>query len=250
MSAAAYPYRGLTLLPQRAVFQPQTRTLWIADPHFGKAASFRALGQPVPRGTTDENLRRIGALLDAQDARRLVVLGDFLHGRAGRSQGLFARLAAWRGARPELDCIVVRGNHDARAGDAPPDCGFESVDEPFALEGVEGWHHVAGPLEPEGPLILAGHIHPVIRLAGPGRDRLRLPCFCLRGREIVLPAFGEFTGGHPVDPRHWRELLATTGTHLYAIPAGPRILRRGAQALRSGHDDDSLAKSPRGNDDP
>jgi DNA ligase-associated metallophosphoesterase len=249
MSATSYPFRGLILLPERAVFEPQSRTLFIADPHFGKASSFRALGQPVPGGTTAENLRRLGALADAHDARRLVVLGDFLHSRTGRTQRLFAQLREWRAARPALDCVVVRGNHDVRAGDAPADCGFTSVDEPFALDGVEGWHHVEGPAGVEGPVILSGHIHPVVRLAGPGRDRLRLPCFCLRGREIVLPAFGEFTGGHRVDSRHWRELVVTTGTHLFPIPAGPPILRRGAQALRSGNDDDPLAAA-RGDEDP
>jgi DNA ligase-associated metallophosphoesterase len=249
MSATSYPFRGLFLLPERAVFEPQTRSLFIADPHFGKAATFRALGQPVPCGTTEENLRRLGALVDAHDARRLVVLGDFLHGPAGRTQRLFARLREWRAARAALECIVVRGNHDVRAGDAPSDCGFTHVDEPFALDGVEGWHHAEGPAGVEGPVILSGHIHPVVRLAGPGRDRLRLPCFCLRGREIVLPAFGEFTGGHAVDPRHWRELVVTTGTHLFPIPAGPPILRRGAQALRSGNDDDPL-RAARGDEDP
>ncbi len=214
----SFGHRGLALLPQRAVWQAETQTLWIADLHLGKAASFRALGQPVPRGTTEQNLSRLGALIDAHAARRLVVLGDFLHGPLGRTPGLFAQLRDWRRARGDLDCIVVRGNHDAHAGDAPIECGFTSVGEPFALEGVEGWHHAGAARAADGPTILAGHIHPVARLSAPGRDRLRLPCFCLRGREIILPAFGEFTGGHPVDPRDWRHLIVTTGTRLFAIP--------------------------------
>lgn len=220
--AAFHDHRGLTLLPQRAVWQAATRTLWIADPHFGKAASFRALGQPVPRGTTQASLARLGALIDAQGARRLVVLGDFLHARSGRAPALFRALRDWRAARVDLACVVVRGNHDAHAGDPPADCGFASVDEPFALEGVEGWHDAKPCDEGDGPTILSGHIHPVARLTGPGRDRLRLPCFCLRGREIVLPSFGEFTGGHPVDPRDWRELVVTTGTALFPIRRPPR----------------------------
>lgn len=218
MSATSFAHRGLVLLPQRAVWQAETRTLWIADLHLGKAASFRALGQPAPGGTTRENLARLGALLDAQGAARLVVLGDFLHGPLGRTPGLFVQLQAWRAARAALDCIVVRGNHDAAAGDAPAACGFISVDEPFTLQGVEGWHAAPVGAPAEGPTILSGHVHPVARLSGPGRDRLRLPCFCLRGREILLPAFGEFTGGHPVDPKDWRTLVATTGAHLFAIP--------------------------------
>jgi metallophosphoesterase superfamily enzyme len=46
----------LLLLPEKAVFWPAQGMLIIADIHFGKAASFRAQGIPVPRGTTTENL--------------------------------------------------------------------------------------------------------------------------------------------------------------------------------------------------
>ena len=42
----------LLLLPEKAVYWPAEQMLIVADIHFGKAASFRALGVPVPRGTT------------------------------------------------------------------------------------------------------------------------------------------------------------------------------------------------------
>lgn len=223
MTARAYDYRGLTLLPDRAVWQGETRTLWIADLHLGKAASFRALGQPAPRGTTRENLARLGALIDKHAARRLVVLGDFFHARAGRTAALLAQLRDWRESRELLECVVIRGNHDLHAGDAPADCGFVSVDEPFALGSVEGWHHIEGGDEKaSGPLLLSGHLHPVARLSGPGRDSLRLPCFCLGGRRAVLPSFGEFTGGHPVDANAWDEVVVTTGECLYPVGASLR----------------------------
>jgi hypothetical protein len=38
----------LLLLPQKAVYWPRAQMLIVADIHFGKAASFRALGVPVP----------------------------------------------------------------------------------------------------------------------------------------------------------------------------------------------------------
>jgi uncharacterized protein len=219
---------GLTLLAERAVWQETTRTLWIADLHLGKAASFRALGQPAPAGTTQENLRRLSELIDVHAARRLVVLGDFLHARAGRTPALFSQLAEWRAAQGGVEIVVVRGNHDARAGDAPDDCGFMAVDEPFTLAGVEGWHEAPPrPDTADGPVFLSGHLHPVAWLSGPGRDRLRLPCFCLRARGIVLPAFGEFTGCHPVDPQEWEELVATSATRLFPLPR--RVLRCSAE---------------------
>jgi metallophosphoesterase superfamily enzyme len=55
----------LWLLADRALYWPERRWLCVADAHFGKAAAFRALGQPVPRGTTANNLARLDAQLHA-----------------------------------------------------------------------------------------------------------------------------------------------------------------------------------------
>ena len=46
----------LMLLPEKAIFLPESDTLLVADAHFGKATSFRQLGVPVPKGTTEETL--------------------------------------------------------------------------------------------------------------------------------------------------------------------------------------------------
>ena len=47
--------------------------------------------------------------------------------------------------------------------------------------------------------VLAGHLHPGVRLAGPGDLRATLPCFWFADRVGVLPVCGEFTGlAHPV----------------------------------------------------
>jgi len=228
--AASLAFRGLTMLPRRGVWEAATRTLWVADLHLGKAAAFRALGQPAPAGTTDENLRRLGALADDCRARRLIVLGDFLHAREARSGGLVEKLRAWKAERQALECIVVRGNHDARAGDLSGDCGFVSVDAPFSASGVEARHFpidAAAALE-DGPTVLAGHLHPVERLHGGAHDRIRLPCFAIVGRQIVLPAFGEFTGGQPLRSGDKWRLVATIESSLVEI--GPASTGRGARA--------------------
>lgn len=228
--ATSLAFRGLTMLPQRGVWEGATRTLWVADLHLGKAATYRALGQPAPAGTTDENLRRLGALADVWRARRLIVLGDFLHAPEAHKGALVEKLRAWKAERRELECIVVRGNHDERAGDLSGDCGFVSVDAPFSASGVEARHF---PIDEaaaiaDGPTVLAGHLHPVGRLHGAGHDRLRLPCFAILGRQIVLPAFGEFTGGHSLRSGGNMRLVATTESWLVEIGAVSR--GRGARA--------------------
>ena len=66
---------ALQLLPQRALWWPAARMVMVADVHFGKAATFRRAGQPVPHGTTADNLARLDAVLAATGADHLELLG-------------------------------------------------------------------------------------------------------------------------------------------------------------------------------
>ncbi|MDZ7683105.1 MAG: hypothetical protein U5J63_15710 [Fodinibius sp.] len=50
--------------------------------------------------------------------------------------------------------------------------------------------------------VLSGHIHPAVQLSGQGRQRMKLPCFYFGSRYGILPAFGEFTGTHVIEPDH------------------------------------------------
>lgn len=187
----------VALLPERALYWPRGRALIIADPHLGKAAAFRAAAIAVPEAVTAADLSRLDGALARTGATRLLVLGDLLHARAGRSPAVLEAVAAWRARRPELELLLVRGNHDRGAGDPPPAWRATCVDEPHALPPFVLRH------TPEPDLAgytLAGHLHPAVALAGPGRQRERLPCFLVGPRLAVLPAFGGFTGAATVRP--------------------------------------------------
>lgn len=186
--------RALSLLPQKAAFLPDTHTLLIADAHIGKATSFRALGVPVPRGTTSETLSLIGELVARHDARRVVFLGDFLHSARSHVAATLDAVSRWRALHPTLELVLVRGNHDDRAGDPPASLGFTVVDEPLMDGGLAMCHH---PEAVSGAYVLAGHLHPCVSVHGRARERLRLPCFHFGAQVGVLPAFGSFTGMHP-----------------------------------------------------
>jgi metallophosphoesterase superfamily enzyme len=62
---------------------------------------------------------------------------------------------------------------------------------------------------PEG-YVLAGHVHPCVRVGGHGFDSLRLPCFHFGARVGVLPAFGEFTGSHVLPREEGDRVFAIT----------------------------------------
>ena len=186
----------LDLLPQRAIYWARQRVLIVADIHFGKAASFRAFGIPVPRGTTQQNLAALDVLLHQHDVDAIVFLGDFLHAANARAPDTLAAMQSWRERHPQLHLLLVRGNHDAHAGDPPAALRIETVDAPYRLGPFAFCHH---PQQLADFYVMAGHVHPVYRVARRG-DTLRLPCFVVGARSMILPSFGAFTGGHAITP--------------------------------------------------
>ncbi len=177
------------LLPERALFLQGSCTLVVADMHWGKAATFRAAGIPIPGGGTEEDLTRLDAAVGRTGARRLIVLGDLFHARAGRiATRTLAALRAWRERSARIEILLVRGNHDRHAGDPPADLRINCVNSPAFLPPFALCHE---PREFEDGYTLAGHVHPGWR---------RLPCFLVRPRVTILPAFGSFTGTAPVFP--------------------------------------------------
>ena len=216
-SALAVQWAGerLHLLSERALWWPGERVLFIADLHIGKAATYRALGQPVPGGTTQQNLARLDALVATHAPRHIVFLGDFMHAVQARTPQVLAALDAWRATHAAVAMTLVRGNHDSRAGDPPAALDIEVVDEPFLLGPFACCHH---PQSHATHFVLAGHLHPVCRLYGPGRDSVRLPCFVSDARQAVLPAFGEFTGGWLIERAPERRFYAVGGETVWALP--------------------------------
>jgi DNA ligase-associated metallophosphoesterase len=187
----------VVLLPERALYWRSAQTLLVADVHWGKAASLRAAAIALPGGNTSSDLTRLSAALDRTRARRLVVLGDLLHARAGRSAQVLAAAERWRARHPQIELLLIRGNHDRHAGDPEETLGFICVDEPVMLAPFELRHT---PVPPGAGYGLAGHLHPGAQLSGPGRQRLRLPCFWFGSGAGVLPAFGGMTGTATIQP--------------------------------------------------
>lgn len=197
------------LLPEHALYRPGSETLLVADPHWGKAAAFRAAGLPVPGGTTSSGLERLSRALERTGARRLVILGDLLHAREGRAPRTLEAVRAWRERHATLSITLVRGNHDRRAGDPPAELGIECCDPPCLSPPFVLDHH---PDPSPAGYVLAGHVHPSVTLRGAGRQRKRLPCFHFGARVGLLPAFGDFTGT--------ADVAVLPGDRVYVVAGG------------------------------
>lgn len=237
----------LTLLPERALLWQRAKggesarhgVLFAADLHLGKSETLRAHGMAVPEMDLDEQFERLTWCVERTGAGELVIVGDLVHASAGlservceRTSAVFAALGG-RGVRT----VLVRGNHDrhgARLLERLAGHGGVEVVEEWRGTGVAGEVRVVARHVPRGSggsaspvsggeecIEIAAHLHPAVSL-GSG---VKLPCFWVRGRSVVLPAFSRFTGGGRID-REW-------GDGVYAIADDAVIDVSGARRRQS-----------------
>ncbi|MEL7498982.1 MAG: ligase-associated DNA damage response endonuclease PdeM [Planctomycetota bacterium] len=185
---------SISLRGDGTVYLPSTHSLLVADLHFGKAASFRAHGVPVPIGSHETDLKRLSVAIDMTQANQLVFLGDLVHDAKSLTPKLIETFSVWRNQHSSMKLTLVRGNHDRHVRTFPDAWNMNVVDEvqmgPFNLV-----HETTEPTpDDEHPFQMGGHWHPVTTV-GRGSDRMRLRCFVLSEHDLVLPAFGSFTGG-------------------------------------------------------
>ncbi|MBX6393416.1 MAG: DEAD/DEAH box helicase, partial [Burkholderiales bacterium] len=152
----------LVLLPERAVYWPKRHTLLVADAHFGKA-SLRADGTPSSRGTLNESLARLDAILARHPVKQIIFLGDFLHEEKGREPATFEKLQSWRERHPDLELMLVRGSRDTHTGDPPKSLRVQVVDECYPFDPFALCHE---PAEAVRRFAIAGYLHPVFALRG------------------------------------------------------------------------------------
>jgi len=207
----------------RALVWRAESTVFLADLHLGKAAAFRRAGIAVPEQGTAEDLSRITAIVREERAIRVVILGDFFHARAGRTAAVADAVAAWRDSIRDVEVVLIRGNHDRNAGDPPASLAMRVEDNGARIGPFVARHE---PDEDARGYVVAGHIHPAVRLDDPMTGRgIKAPCFWFGAGCAVLPAFGGFTGTAVVAPRRGDRVAALIDGNVVEIP-----VREGARA--------------------
>ena len=186
----------LLLLPQKALYWPAAAMLLIADMHCGKAATFRARHVPIPEGNMEADLERLSNLLEEWNANSLAILGDWIHAALGCTPSVMQTIDHWRKRHAHLNIHWIHGNHDRAPVELRSQFAFEEdlvvFDQgPFRLQHKPGTH--------ETLYTISGHVHPKFTIAGAGIPRTHLPCFKFSPDCAILPAFGSFTGGMPIE---------------------------------------------------
>lgn len=194
------------LLPEGAIYLPESGALLFSDLHIGKTAHFRKHGFAVPSNAAS-NLLRLQAAVVQWKPQRLICLGDLFHSDYNAEVGAFVQWLQ-NDSIPPLE--LVAGNHDILPDTRYAGMGIRVYRGALPLPPFSLQHH---PPEsgPDDAYVLHGHLHPGIWLQGAGKQQLRLPCFHFGAAAGCLPAFGLFTGLAAVGPQPGDRIFALTG---------------------------------------
>lgn len=182
----------MVLHPSGALFWPRKQTLMLADVHIGKIEHFRKAGLAVPQGISEENFERMDKVLEAFEPLHLIFLGDLFHSTKNNA---WDRFFSWLKSK-SCKATLILGNHDRYAEKVLSDDDIELISS-LAIKDFLLTHH---PEESSDRFNICGHIHPGIVIRGRGRAYAKSACFAVEKNRLILPAFGVFTGLHPVEP--------------------------------------------------
>ena len=170
-----------------ALYWEAEDTLLVADLHLEKGAAYAALGMLLPPYDTRTTLERLAKVIRAVEPSRVVALGDSFH-RAELAESLAAEdLKFLIKLQQGREWYWICGNHDPRL---PRSIGG-TVCTTLTICGVRLRHE---PSDTVSSREIAGHLHPVARIARRGAV-IRRRCFATDGNRLVMPAFGAYAGG-------------------------------------------------------
>jgi len=190
---------ALTLDPCGALYWPAHGLLVVSDLHLEKGSSFARRGMLLPPYDTAATLARLAKLIAHYAPRMVVALGDSFHDGGGPSRLAPEDRNSIAALQRGRDWVWITGNHDPDPAD-----GIGGEFKPMLALGALTFRHL-----PSGaPGEIAGHLHPVAKISQRGRS-VRRRCFAVDETRMVMPAFGEFTGGLNIRDAAFADLFGT-----------------------------------------
>ncbi len=185
------------LLPQKALWLPDFKSLVVADVHWGKIDHFRKAGISVPTKGNDKNAETLISLVNYFKPERVIFLGDLFHSVYNDGWEIFGQV---RKALASCSFELVIGNHDILSERQYERQQIQLHQQSLQMKNLLFTHE---PLKgiPNKLFNIAGHIHPGAHLQGTGKQSVTLPCFYIKKDQCILPAFGSFTGLARVRPK-------------------------------------------------
>lgn len=192
-----------------ALFWEEKKMIIISDVHLGKITHFRKHGIAIPQNAVSENFKKITDVLEYFEPEKIIFLGDLFHSAKNSEWDLFEEWIS----NHNQETYLIAGNHDIIDERHYHEIGIMVV---YVLE-IDHFFFTHHPTEKQDFFNFSGHIHPGIILRGLGMQSLKLRCFFQKPNQMILPAFGEFTGKFILKPEEDHIVYAIAGNEVILI---------------------------------
>ncbi len=190
------------LLQEKALWLSDYNTLAIADIHLGKARHFRKSGIAIPAQSQNSDFANLHSIINKYKPKKVLFLGDLFHSTYNNDWHLLKETL--QHYYNSIQFILIKGNHDLIDAEAISSSGIECVTD-YWLEQLHFTHEPLSNIA-NNTYNIAGHIHPGYTIHGKGKQSLRLPCFYMSDKQLILPSFGILTGLHIIEKKQHTDI--------------------------------------------
>ena len=157
----------------------------VSDLHLEKGSSFASLGQFIPPFDSEETLKKLINFFKTHEVQTIILLGDTFHDRGALNRMSSKVKSIFDSLVENYEIIFVLGNHENKMKSA-----FIKFYERYIVDDIHFLHEAVL----EKKYQISGHFHPVASLKINSKQ-ITEKCLIHSENHIIMPAFGEFTGG-------------------------------------------------------
>ncbi len=185
-----------------AMYWSERKILLISDVHLGKVSHFQKHGAAIPGAIIEKNFSKLDLVVELFQPEEVLFLGDLFHSSLNSEWHIFKEWVE----KTAIPTFLVAGNHDVINPKLYAQLHIQVIKQ-LIVDDFLFTHH---PEDREGFFTICGHVHPAVRLIGKGRQSLKLPCFFQSDNQLIIPAFGEFTGTYILQPQEGNKVFVIT----------------------------------------
>ena len=157
----------------------------VSDLHLEKGSSFASLGQFIPPFDSEETLKKLINFFKTHEVQTIILLGDTFHDGGALNRMSSKVKSIFDSLVENYEIIFVLGNHENKMKSA-----FIKFYERYIVDDIYFLHEAVL----EKKYQISGHFHPVASLKINSKQ-ITEKCLIHSENHIIMPAFGEFTGG-------------------------------------------------------
>ncbi len=185
------------ILKEGILFWLEKEIAIVSDLHLEKGSSFASTGQFIPPYDSEETLNNLLNILDNYKVKKVILLGDTFHDEDAFHRMSFKAKSLFNYLIKNYEVIFILGNHEKKMK-------IKNIKffKEYVINGLNFLHKSEKKNMPE----IFGHYHPVVTIRV-GSRKITAKCLIQTDYSLILPSFGEYTGGLNIKDKIYKSLI-------------------------------------------